>query len=68
MQAEDFTAWLSAISGMSEGQRTEALAALEKADAVAGGAEAGASAKKASRRRRREDGSEAPSETDLNNR
>jgi transposase-like protein len=55
MQAEDFTAWLSAIPGMSEGQRAEALTALEKANAVAGGAEAGASAKKASRRRRRED-------------
>jgi len=55
MKAEDFTAWLSAISGMSEGQRTEAMAALEKAGAVAAGAEAGASAKKPGRRRRRED-------------
>src|SRR3984957_7467728 len=34
MKAEDFTAWLSAISGMNEGQRTEAIAALEKASAV----------------------------------
>jgi transposase-like protein len=55
MQAEDFRAWLSAISGMSEGQRAEALAALEKAGAVAAVAEAGASAKKPGRRRRRED-------------
>src|SRR3984957_19220540 len=31
MKAEDFTAWLSAISGMNEGQRAEAVAALEKA-------------------------------------
>ena len=31
MKAEDFAAWLSAISGMNEGQRTEAIAALEKA-------------------------------------
>ena len=34
MKAEDFAAWLSAISGMNEGQRTEAIAALEKASAV----------------------------------
>ena len=39
MKAEDFAGWLSAISGMSEGQRTEAIAALEKASAV--GAEGG---------------------------
>jgi hypothetical protein len=45
MKAEDFAAWLSAISGMNEGQRTEAIAALEKASAV--GAEGGGSAKKA---------------------
>ena len=44
MKAEDFAAWLSAISGMNEGQRAEAIAALEKASAV--GAEGGASAKK----------------------
>jgi transposase-like protein len=55
MQAEDFRAWLSAISGMSEGQRAEALAALEKAGAVAAVAEAGASVKKPGRRSRRED-------------
>ena len=29
MQAEDFRAWLSAISRMNEGQRAEAMAALE---------------------------------------
>ena len=31
MKSDDFLAWLSAISGMSAGQRTEALAALERA-------------------------------------
>src|SRR5271156_3343333 len=36
MKAEDFLVWLSAISGMSGAQRTEALAALEKAAADAG--------------------------------
>ena len=36
MKGEDFSAWLSAISGMSEAQRAEALAALEKAAAGAG--------------------------------
>ena len=55
MKAEDFTAWLSAISGMSEGQRAEAMAALEKAGAVAARAEAGVSAKTAGGRSRRED-------------
>ncbi len=44
MRAEDFAAWLSAISGMSEGQRREAMAALEKTSEV--GSAAGASAKK----------------------
>jgi transposase-like protein len=53
MKAEDFTAWLSAISGMNEGQRTEAIAALEKASAV--GAEGGGSAKKAGKHGRQED-------------
>jgi transposase-like protein len=53
MKAEDFTAWLSAISGMNEGQRTEAMAALEKASAV--GAEGGGSAKKAGKRGRQKD-------------
>ena len=37
MKAEDFSAWLSGISGMSEAQRAEAVAALEKAAAGAGG-------------------------------
>ena len=53
MKAEDFAAWLSAISGMNEGQRTEAIAALEKASAV--GAEGGGSAKKAGQRGRQKD-------------
>src|ERR1700729_1587566 len=53
MRVEDFAAWLSAISGMNEGQRTEAIAALEKASAV--GAEGGGSAKKTGKRGRRED-------------
>ena len=39
MKAEDFAAWLSGDFGMREGQRREALAALEKAIAV--GAEGG---------------------------
>jgi transposase-like protein len=39
MRSEDFAAWLSAISGMSEGQRKEALAALEKAAAATSGAD-----------------------------
>jgi hypothetical protein len=52
MKAEDFAAWLSAISRMNEGQRAEAMAALEKAGAV--GAEGGASAK-AGKPSRRED-------------
>ena len=53
MKAEDFAAWLSAISGMNEGQRAEAIAALEKASAV--GAEGGASAKKEGKHGRQED-------------
>ena len=53
MKAEDFAAWLSAISGMSGGQREEAMAALEKASAV--GAEGGASAKKEGKHGRQED-------------
>src|SRR5277367_588339 len=47
MKAEDFAAWLLAISGMSEGQRLEAMAALET-ERLVGGA-AGASAKRRSR-------------------
>jgi transposase-like protein len=53
MKSEDFAGWLSAISGMSEGQRLEAMAALEKAAGV--GREAGSGARKAGRRSRRED-------------
>ena len=53
MKAEDFAAWLSAISGMNEGQRTEAIAALEKANAI--GAEGEGSAKKGGKRSRQED-------------
>ena len=37
MQAEDFSVWLAAISGMSAAQRTEGLAALEKAADAASG-------------------------------
>jgi transposase-like protein len=54
MKADEFAAWLLAISGMSEGQRREAMAALETAR-VAGGA-AGASAKKGGRGNRQDDG------------
>ena len=35
-EVEDFAAWLSAISGMSEDQRREAMAALEKASGDGG--------------------------------
>ena len=38
MKVEDFAAWLSAISGMSEDQRREAMVALEKASVVGGAA------------------------------
>ena len=42
MQAEDFSVWLAAISGMSAAQRTEGLAALQKAaDAASGTATTG---------------------------
>ena len=36
MKSEDFSIWLSAISGMSAVQRAEALAALEQAAGEAG--------------------------------
>ena len=39
MKVEDFAAWLSAISGMSEDQRREAMVALEKASVVGGAAD-----------------------------
>ncbi|HEY3623275.1 MAG TPA: IS1595 family transposase [Roseiarcus sp.] len=51
MKAEDFLAWLAAISRMNAGQRAEAMAALEKA----GEADAVALAKKAGKRGRQED-------------
>jgi transposase-like protein len=51
MKSEDFAAWLSAISGMSGGQREEAMAALERAAAAA---KSGAT--KTGRPSRREDG------------
>ena len=54
MKADDFAAWLSAISRMSGGQRAAALAALEKAGSAAA-AEAEVSGKKAGKRGRRED-------------
>jgi hypothetical protein len=54
MKADDFAVWLSAISGMSEGQRAAALAGPGKA-ASAAAAEAEASGKKAGERGRRED-------------
>jgi transposase-like protein len=50
MQAEGFASWLAAISGMSSGQRAEALKALEKA-----GADAEGSGEARGKRRRRED-------------
>jgi transposase-like protein len=53
MKAEDFSAWLSAISGMSEGQRREAVAALEKASGALGAG--GSSAKAGGKRSRQED-------------
>src|SRR5271154_171676 len=53
MKAEDFAAWLSAISGMNEGQRTEAVGGLEKGSAV--GAEGEGSTKKAGKRGRQKD-------------
>ena len=55
MKAEDFAAWLAAISGMSWAQRAEAFARLEKAGA--GGAEAVAesSGQGPGKRGRRED-------------
>src|ERR1700722_17070503 len=59
MKAEDFTAWLSAISGMNEGQRAEGVAELEKARAV--GAEGRGCSKKAGKHGRQEDALGTPS-------
>jgi transposase-like protein len=52
MKAEDFTAWLSAISGMNEGQRTEVIAALGRRARSGPG---GASAKKVGKRGRQKE-------------
>src|SRR5665811_2636101 len=57
MKAEDFAAWVAAISGMSEGQRSEAMAAPEKASVVGGAA--GASTKQGGRRGRQRDALDA---------
>ena len=54
MKVEDFAAWLSAISGMSEDQRREAMVALEKASVV-GGAAAASAKKEGGKRGRQED-------------
>ena len=55
MRAQEFSAWLSAIAGMSVEQRREALQALTKSDGEAGASEAGASSGKGGKRGRRED-------------
>ena len=56
MKAVDFSAWLSAIEGLSAAQRAEACAALEKAGAAdAKGGPAEAATKTRSKRGRRED-------------
>ena len=59
MKAEDFSAWLSAMAGMSAAQRREALQALEKAEGreARSGSEASLEAPpgKAAKRGRRED-------------
>jgi transposase-like protein len=55
MKAEDFSVWLSAISGMNSAQRADALAALEKAAAVGVDAEAKSSRKARGEHDRRND-------------
>jgi transposase-like protein len=59
MRAEDFSAWLSAIVGLSADQRREALDALTKADGAKTDAASedltGASPKRVGKRGRRED-------------
>ena len=59
MRAEDFSAWLSAIVGLSVAQRREALDALSNADGAKTGAASedltGASPKRGAKRGRRED-------------
>ena len=55
MRAQDFSAWLSAIAGMSAEQRREALQALTKADEKVAASGEGASAGEGGKRGRRED-------------
>ena len=55
MKAEDFAVWLSAIAGMSVGQRAAALAALEKAGAAGVDGEARSATEAGGRHSRRED-------------
>ena len=55
MKAEDFAAWLAAISGMSSAQRAEAFATLEKAGAGGADAVAESSGQGPGKRGRRED-------------
>ncbi len=55
MRAEDFAAWLAAISGMSSAQRAEAFATLEKAGAGDADAVAESSGRAPGKRGRRED-------------
>ena len=55
MRAQEFSAWLSAIAGMSVEQRRQALQALTKADGEAGASEAGTASGKSGKRGRRED-------------
>ena len=55
MKAEDFAAWLAAISGMSSAQRAEAFATLEKAGAGGADAVAESSGRAPGKRGRRED-------------
>ena len=55
MKAEDFAAWLAAISEMSSAQRAEAFARLEKARAGDADPVAGSSGPGPAKRKRRED-------------
>jgi transposase-like protein len=55
MKAEDFAAWLAAISGMSSAQRAEAFTRLEKAGAGGADAAAESSEQGPGKRGRRED-------------
>ena len=55
MKAEDFAAWLAAISGMSSAQRADAFAALEKAGAGGADAVAESSGQGPGKRGRRKD-------------